>query len=324
MATQGPKFVEQGGNQTFAQPFELEGTRFQGFLLDADGEAARARARPVAERSAQGAVNYQPLAPIVLLGYADNPKMWSVGREIGWMPEKDVAFWIPAASVKEEGGVQFVERVAWFLTYAFVDNAWACASGREIYGFAKEMSTIQTPALGSEVLSIDTLAIERFSPGSEAVIQRVVDLTRSDGGPFGAVRSAWGSLEEAFRSIIGALFGSGQITLPGLGLAVELWDLLTQNEAPLVFLKQFRDVADGTRACYQAIVEAMSKVIAFRSGGFLAGDYSVAIRTLESHPIVAELGLTPDPLQPGKFPVKSAFTVEFDFVLENGREIWKA
>ncbi len=324
MAIRGPQFVEQGGKQTFAQPFELEGTRFQGFLLDADADALGRVLDRSLNDPARGAVHYRPLAPFVLLGYADNPKMWPVGREVGWMPEKDVAFWIPAALVKEEGGIQLVERVAWFLTYVFVDNSWACASGREIYGFAKEMSTVRTPAVGSEVLSVDALAIERFGPGSEALIQRVLDLTRRDGGPFGALHSAWGSLDEAFRAILGALFASGSITLPGLGLAVEIWDLLTQHEVPLVFLKQFRDVADGTRACYQAIVEAPSKVIAFHSGGFLEGDYTVAIRTLDSHPIVAELGLTADPARPGEFAVKSAFAVDFDFVLENGREIWSA
>jgi hypothetical protein len=325
MANSRPKFVDQGGKQTFAQPFTLDGTQFRGFLLDADpGALGRVLDRSLND-PAGGAVCYRPLAPFVLLGYANNRKMRPAGPEIGWMPEKDIAFWIPAASIKDEGGVQFIERVAWFLTYVFVDNAWACASGREIYGFAKEMSTIETPAQGSLLLSIDTLAFERYAPEAEAVVQRILEVNRRDGGPLGALESAWGSLDEAFRAILGALFGaSGSIVLPGLGLAAEIWEFLTQHEVPLVFLKQFRDAANGSLACYQAVVEALAKVLAFHSGGFLAGDYTVAIRTLESHPIVTELGLVADPRSPGTFSVKSAFAVEFDFVLENGREVWHA
>ena len=81
-------------------------------------------------------------------------------------------------------------------------------------------------------------------------------------------------------------------------------------------LKQFRDVHDPDRACYQSIVEASEKVTGFRKAGLLAGDYQLTIFPFASHPIAAELGLPPDPQ-----PALAAWYVDFDFVLEKGKTL---
>ena len=49
----------------------------------------------------------------------------------------------------------------------------------------------------------------------------------------------------------------GEVILPGLRLASSLVDdMLAGRMMRQVFLKQFRDAADGNRACYQSVVEA--------------------------------------------------------------------
>jgi len=59
----------------------------------------------------------------------------------------------------------------------------------------------------------------------------------------------------------------------------------------MVFLKQFRDVADGHLACYQAIVEAPSRLVDLRQAGALASEYRVTVNQYASHPILDEIGL---------------------------------
>ncbi len=84
----------------------------------------------------------------------------------------------------------------------------------------------------------------------------------------------------------------------------------------MIFLKQFRDHADGNLACYQAVVEALVRVGAFRSAGWLPGTYEVAIESYASHPIVADLGLGS-----GKPPVVAAAYLDFDFTMEDGKVV---
>jgi hypothetical protein len=102
------------------------------------------------------------------------------------------------------------------------------------------------------------------------------------------------------------------VTLPGLGLVVEVLQLLTHHEVPFVFLKQFRDVANGRQACYQSVVEAPARLLTLRTTGRLPGSYEAEIRPYDSHPIAQELGLH----RTG--PVRAAWYSEFDFVMENG------
>jgi hypothetical protein len=117
------------------------------------------------------------------------------------------------------------------------------------------------------------------------------------------------------RLIVGS---DGTVTLPGLGLVLQLFDFLTHREVPLVFLKQFRDVNQGDRACYQAIVEAPATLLSFRGGGALRGKYLLQIKSLDTFPLVRDLGL-----KASKQEAIGAWYTEFDFVMGTGREVWR-
>ncbi|WP_437721297.1 hypothetical protein [Sorangium sp. So ce861] len=94
---------------------------------------------------------------------------------------------------------------------------------------------------------------------------------------------------------------------------------LAANEVTLAVLKQFRDIEHPDRACYQAIVEAKAKVRALRGFGPLPGTLRVDWDGHGSHPFAADLGLTPG----GQEAVAAAW-VDFDFVMEPGREVFNA
>ena len=98
--------------------------------------------------------------------------------------------------------------------------------------------------------------------------------------------------------------------------------------APLIHainLKQYRDAADSTRACYQALVDSPFRLDDWKAGGMLPGDYTVEITTCASHTIVSDLGL--GTIGPGTTTVVRplfAFWWKMDFSTQPGTVIWQA
>jgi hypothetical protein len=319
-----PLFVPRGGEQVFCQPLELRQVRFTSFLFHADTAALQGVCDRYLNGPSGGAVHYRPLLPRVLLGVADIGRVFPVGspdHRKGWVSEIDIAFWVPVARSRKVLGVSFTERLAWFLPYVFVDNAWAFAAGREVYGFPKEMGTFQVPRASTDpaVVTVDTLAVERFSPEAQGRVRRLLEVRRADAEPVGHAHQTWDQLEEVFEDFLHVLLGNGGVSLPGFGLLAQAFQFVRHHEVPLIFLRQFRDVADGRRACYQAVVEALTQVQQFRRAGRLPGEYRLTLNALDSHPIAEELGLSAQGQE-----ALGAWYVDFDFMLENGRELWRA
>jgi hypothetical protein len=318
-----PLFVPRGGEQVFCQPLELRQARFTSFLFQADAAALQALCDRYLNAPSGGTLHYRPLLPRVLLGVADVGRVFPIDspdERKGYVPEIDIAFWVPVARCSKLLGLSFTEQVAWFLPYVFVDNAWACAAGREVYGFPKEMADFQVPRRTTDpaLITVDTLAIERFGPDAEGAKRRLVELRRTDADVLGHPHETWEQVEEVFEDFLHALLGTGGVSLPGFGLLAQAFQLVGQREVPLVFLRQFRDVADGRRAAYQAVVEAMTRVVQFRGAGRLRGDYRLTLNALDSHPVARDLGIG------GAEEALGAWYVDFDFIVENGRELWRA
>jgi hypothetical protein len=326
----GPPYLLLGGAQCYAQPFDCENARLFGFLLDADGDALRRLCDERLNQPSGGKVRYHPLAPVVLLAAAEIERVhvgMTDGREF-YTPEIDVAFWVPLVAFKTVAGIEIAERFVWFLPYLFVDNTWAVASGREIYGFPKETSTFTqdlqntggADQVGLRSLVVTTAVVERF--GRESPVQNlpILSIRRTDTGGGGLTR-VWSDIKEAgteiFRMFRGG--GPGTLTLPGLGLVVELAKLLAHGSYPMAFLRQFPSVADGLIASSQAIIEAQVTISNFHVGGPMPGTYEVTIGKYESHPIVRDLGLAGSAVT-----AAAAWHMAFDFRMENGTVLWSA
>ena len=315
-----PPFIELGAPQTFAAPYDMQQCRCYGFMLKADIDALH--------RFCDGYLNavapdgagerYRAAMDRVMFVYSDMGRA-VIGAGSGYrqftVPEIEVAFWIPVVAVRQSGGKETMSRFLWLMTYVNVDNVWAVASGREIYGFPKGLATVGSAARRGELdwLTVDTLGVERFGPGANARMLRFVELRKTGAGT-NAVARAWSSAGEALAEL-SSLLANGR---PGTGLAAQLGELIRHRRYPMVFLKQFRDVADPGVACYQAVVEADVTIGAFRGAGLLAGGYRLEISDLESHPVVEELGLESHAPR-----VLSAFHSDFDFVMGLGRVIWE-
>ena len=102
--------------------------------------------------------------------------------------------------------------------------------------------------------------------------------------------------------------------IPGLEfIEGALADLVT-GHLPEVFLKQFRDIADGKTAALQQIVETKMHVERLK-GRPLLNDYEVTIDDFDSQGLGKQLGLVDQ-------TTSFAFQVEMDFVVETGRVLW--
>ena len=85
------------------------------------------------------------------------------------------------------------------------------------------------------------------------------------------------------------------------------------GEVHQVFLKQFRDAEDGTRAAYQSVVEAPCKILRV-SNKLVGRDADVTIHQLDSHPIAQEMGVRSQRAQ-------IVFDAELDMIVEHGVEV---
>jgi len=259
-------------------------------------------------------VKVSPLGPYVLLFYAEMQiqSLDEHDEAIGWMRETEVSFWTPVTS---RGG-----RAAWFLPYLFVDNPYAIASGREVYGFPKTWGQFEKPAgIQNPEFAVDVWGFTEFDAQAKGTVQPLLEVRKSDAGADSAPPDTWTSWDAARSALIRQVFKDWE-PQAGDGGGTQ-WFEMAEN-MPLVFLKQFRDAADSRKACYQAIVEAPVQLTTFHGGGFIDAAYILTCQSLASHPLAETLGLDLD--GSGALQALATFWLHVDFTLGAGVEVWRA
>lgn len=319
-----PAYVSRPGEAVHLQPFACANTQMYGFYLRGDKATIQQRlVDPVLNAPTAGALEFRVMSDLVLLSFAMANRCTSTlppDSQFGWVPEGSWTLWVPLVTVKRELGVEIAQSFVFYPAYITVDNSWSVAAGREIYGFPKGYGPVDLPQQGQHGLrfAASTLVMEHYGANSEGQVRPVIEVVQSATGTVAG--EIWRDLEDAVGAVAHLLTGSGaHLTLPGLNFVRDLARLVREEEVPGVFLKQFRDAADGTRACYQAIIEAGSFVDRFNGGGLLTGRFDATVADFDSHPIASDLGLSPGP-QRLEFP----FWVNMDFTIRQGREVWRA
>jgi hypothetical protein len=307
-----PLYLEPGlGWPVMRGPFLQRDARITIFALPADPNALKRLCELYLNPPAGGRVNYIPLAPGVLVFMADMIVTSLDARDsaLGWMRETELSFWAPLAARVPAGGVQVPERLVWFLPYLFVDNPYAIAAGRELYGFAKTLGYFTRPANGGAAFTLDVWGVEQFGPQAEYKPQRLLQVE-----PAGSARQAnqtWAEWPAVWAALLYMLL-NGNSNAPAAFDPAAL-------EMPLVLLKQFPAAADPRRACYQSLIAATARVQHFYSGHTLEVPYQFSFAPLASHPLPQILGLPVNAAH--TLTALAAIDVHFDFTLELGAEV---
>jgi hypothetical protein len=307
-------YVKRGGEQVFRQPFLARGVRFYGFTLSADaGQLQKAVCDPSLNAPTRGQEDFRPAGPCSVLVFCDLQSLSCTtppDSNKGWFREQEGAFWLLLNDHRRD-------RLVWFHPYIFVDNSYALSMGRELYGFPKGLGWFQIPEGDAQAgpFTLDTVVLKAFSPETQGTRERLFEVRLV--AERAAEQRDWSHPRDMMRDLVQLLKSEGNL-FDDFRLAGNLVDDLIHGRVPMVFLKQFRDVANPDIACYQSIVEVSCRITRFGGGGLLHHEYEVDIGDFASHPVRRDLGLADGPLRP-----ILNFWCEFDFEIGYGTEIWK-
>jgi hypothetical protein len=328
------RYVERGGEQTYAAPFRQAGTKLRGWPLAADPGALQAVVDKYLVAPTGGALSYRAMFPAVLLAHAPIGSTRSLTPPddgYGWTSETDLAFWMLVGRGHQDGPRWVVDQLLWFLPYVWVNVPQTMATGREVYGYPKEVATMETAASTGDptlVVRASTTVLPVYTRATELVTKPVLEIRVAAWAERPTVLDTVRELGAAFRGVGHALehLGLEAIEHPDMDVSVAkvLERDLSALEVPMVFLKQFRDVVEASAACYQAILESPARVEGLPFGFPLLDPATITVWDYASHPIATELGLgTPTN---GKLVLEApvGMEVHFDFVVELAKEMWRA
>jgi len=169
----------------------------------------------------------------------------------------------------------------------FVDEGNSMVTGREVYGFNKQMAEfIRPPDIQSPKFSMDVLGVKHFSAEAVAQTERLLELHAADREPSKTVWREWNSVRDFF---VEAMAVNIRPEFSSSLMNFSSW-VLTRG-IPLVFLKQMRSAADPRKASFQQVLEAPLQIRNFYGGAPLTQPYQLTISELNSHPLVQKLGL---------------------------------
>jgi hypothetical protein len=356
-----PTYVDRGGEQVWRPPGRARGVELYGFVLPAQRAAIDVLLQRDLVVPSGGAVDYRCAHDNLIVTFGAIGQESSgdpIDSQRGYISEREVSVWCLVADLKARG------RLLWYLPYIFTDTGQTVATGREIFGYPKQLGLFDaayTTPLEDEaggVATVRAYAVDPYGPDSQVIGREMISVARKAGSP-NPSSSASGVAEE-----LGLFFAGGfevDETLPsGPGVAPRA--TITAADAPpplrgpavhpkvrgilnvlkgaalgdgpealiadlvanptLVFLKQFRDVACPTKACYQAVIEAPLSV-ELAGASYRALDpslYELTVQSWAGDPIAADLGIpAATPISPER-----AFYAAFGFDIELGVEVWRA
>ncbi len=290
-----PPYIEYGGRATAPAPFACQGGRLRGLLLRGDATRIDKLVERMFNVPSGRGLDYRAFSSRVMLLVGDFARVTSLTPPFdrwGAVRETQASFFIPVLAGRDLGHVFLAERLLLAVPYILVDNPMSYLGGREIYGYAKVMGRFSPPEGLAERVSIEAFG-GNFGLGEGAAWRPFLELRAgaarprarrapAESGPMGLLRHLVPDLPDPFDAV--------ELAIADLRLGADLVGDLIDGRVGQVFLKQLRDAGDGTRACYQSVVEAPVRIqrVLTRPA---ENDWTFAVHHLDSHPIREELGL---------------------------------
>jgi hypothetical protein len=320
-----PFYVEGPANVVGNLPYIGYGATLQGFMFNGDRARLQRVCDTMLNRPAGGAVNFSVVTSQVFLSALYQPRVQSADpadQSAGYVPEIDVGFWTLTFGGRTDKVADWAFR--WLPIWLFVDNGAAIATGREVFGYPKMQARFEGKTANSTnptdaSVGVWTHVFETFQHDECAKEFKLFSLTPS-GGPTPAKGGHAMTLDKSAADFRSVIRGDNQLigqSLPFDGLMPPMISML-KVKMPMVFLKQFRDVSEVRRACYQAITAVGVETLDVLDIGTFATTYRLQIEVAASHPIEELLGIESGAEPSFSFWAKQNFLVGF------GEKIWTA
>jgi hypothetical protein len=282
-----PKYIDYGPRLTFPGPFLASGGRFLCLVLRGEHEKLEKLCKRVLSEPAQGRCEYTPLTPYVVMMIGSWTRLSSLGPGlvgVGNVPETSLTFWLPVLARDADGS----SRVCLFAPYLFVDNEASLLIGREDFGYAKALGQFDPKPVivpPNRPTRITAYGEDPSNPGGPPDWYEVVTLEEETTGAQPTPADANVALGVATELV--APLEDPDLDPMKVVAAVEAFFKSKTRE---VFLKQFRDASQSTRACLCQVVESPI-VVGEHEVSLVPSSWNVTVEPSGTYPIYGDLGI---------------------------------
>jgi hypothetical protein len=326
-----PNFVDYPGNLAYEQPFIMKQLQLYGFIIE--GDTAKMQ-KVIDERlnfmHDRPNTKYIVASDKILFAFTQSPYLESLVpkyKAMGTFTEITFCSYMFVAECTLKDGEWWAQRILIFIPYILVNTPLTMIGGRENYGFPKTMGEFIIPKDPKVVdkMEVSTIGIKKFNPESSTELYPFITISRDTTAGTqintttqGEHSTVLGDIKELWSSLKKFLSPSEEGFHVGFNFIVNEARAAWEKEMSMVFLRQFRDIADPDKAVYQGIIEADAFTTALYNAHILHDDYTVHINHLDTLPIDTDLGLSENT------KVSHAFSMLFDASFDDGREVYRA
>ena len=307
-------YIARGGEQELLPPCGLYGSQFYVFILQGNRVNLQNLLDRLFNKPSGGALKYEAFSDYVAVMFTHVDRLTSSEPSQGWAAYGDIAMWVPV--IDRQG---LLPSFKMYPVYMVVDNGSTMATGREIYGFPKEMGWFLEPQIPEFIgdLAVDVTGYEADSPTKQSIRNRLYTVQRATGNtpaafsPLASARQVLDEIEKAMTILHGESLADKFIV--GFDIFKNMFSI------PALGLKQVRDIQVPSNAVFQSVVEAPLGIAQFRDARLLTDKYTFTLNDLASHPVANDTGL-----KVGAQDVVFACWLFADFELGTGRTNWQS
>jgi uncharacterized protein with NAD-binding domain and iron-sulfur cluster len=271
-----PHYRQPFSEQVFQPPYLLSDATFQMHLLT----ASPALLQQVCDKYLNNIVadwTFQPIGSFVVLmiGHVDsNRSIYGPEAGYGDGPELSAAISVPVFCKSTSGS-----EIGLFPLFAIVDNSLSMATGREVFGFSKQIGWFQgvQEAVGADIL-VETQVFEQFSLQSRLTRRPLFRVSSSSAKPpdlsFTKVETK--GMLSVFPQLLRSQALSGYM------------ELLRTSKMAVFNLLQVRAPEQPGRAQFQTITRSVLHVTHLHGGGMLPPS-QIELFAYDSHPLARDI-----------------------------------
>lgn len=307
------RFVELPGNTVARLPYVATNALMHAMIFDSPQHVLQRVCDRVLNHPAGGRQRYQVMAPYVLYTALYAERMHSgdpLDKSKGYVAESDIGFWILVMGGEPDRPTAW--EPFWLPVYLFVDRASALNAGREVFGYPKNFGQFVFPGAsrdGDAAVEVRTEHYPAFGPDQPS---QIAPLFALEPVPATAALSATEGIGEWSMRFAERLGLKGVAKRAELAATQDPCEMLPMGYMPMIFLKQFRDLEQPARACYQAITAVKAVMAECREGKPLESAYRLRLHKSDSHPIAEDLGLSDGQATAAGLPSAAQIRIDFN------------